>query len=199
MKEFWNNRYSEEEFAYGVDPNEFLASKLKELTPGRLLLLGEGEGRNAVFAAKLGWGVTAVDYSESAKIKAETLAEAEGVKINYLVEDLNDYIPPKNHFDAAAMIFLHLPESLRMTVHRKVVESIKPGGKILFEGFETDQIKRDSGGPKNPEMLYSLEDVITDFQDLDIDVFEKCVVELNEGKYHRGPADVIRFAGTKTE
>lgn len=93
MKEFWDSRYSEPEFAYGTEPNEFFKSKIEKLAPGNILLLGEGEGRNAVFAANSGWEVTAVDYSNVAKLKAEKLSATKN--INYIIRDLADYAPPK--------------------------------------------------------------------------------------------------------
>lgn len=86
---------------------------------------------------------------------------------------------------------------MRETVHERAVESLKTGGRIIFECFDKDQIKYDSGGPKNVDMLYSLEDVFTDFQDLQIELFEKVPTTLSEGKYHNGPAEVIRFVGVK--
>ncbi|HSL87766.1 MAG TPA: hypothetical protein VK870_00530, partial [Ignavibacteriaceae bacterium] len=79
---FWDERYSAEEYVYGKDPNEFFEEHLSKLNPGRLLLPGEGEGRNAIFAAKLGWQVDANDQSIVAKSKAEKLAHAYGVNIN---------------------------------------------------------------------------------------------------------------------
>ena len=90
-KDFWNSRYSEKEFAYGTDPNEFFKEQIDKIIPGRAIFLGEGEGRNAVYAAKLGWQVDAVDFSSSAKDKALKLAKENNVKINYVVSDLNDY------------------------------------------------------------------------------------------------------------
>ncbi len=197
MKDFWDSRYAEPEFAYGTEPNEFFKSKIKKLEPGNLLLLGEGEGRNAIFAARLGWNVTAVDYSEYAKAKAEKLAATADININYVVRNLSDYLPPKNYFDAVGLIYLHLPQDLRETVHAGCVESLKAGGRIILECFDKEQIKYNSGGPKNIDMLYSLEDVFTDFQNLEIELFEKATINLTEGKYHNGPAEVIRFAGVK--
>ncbi|MDX1604123.1 MAG: SAM-dependent methyltransferase, partial [Salinimicrobium sediminis] len=85
MQEFWNERYQREEYIYGKDPNEYLKAQLKNLTPGRILFPAEGEGRNAVHAAKKGWQVSAFDQSEEGRKKALRLAEAEGVEIDYTV------------------------------------------------------------------------------------------------------------------
>ncbi|MCU0373551.1 MAG: SAM-dependent methyltransferase, partial [Ignavibacteria bacterium] len=91
QKNFWNERYASPDFAYGTEPNDFFKREISKLVPGKLLLPGEGEGRNAVFAAIKGWDVTAVDFSEQAKIKALKLADENNVKINYLVSPLEDY------------------------------------------------------------------------------------------------------------
>ena len=83
MKQFWNDRYSEEEFIYGVEPNEFLKLELDKIPTGSILLPAEGEGRNAVYAASKGWNVTAFHYSEAAKVKTTLLAEKMNVKLDY--------------------------------------------------------------------------------------------------------------------
>jgi cyclopropane fatty-acyl-phospholipid synthase-like methyltransferase len=82
-KQNWEERFSSEEYVYGTDPNVFLKDQLTKLSPGRLLMLGEGEGRNAVYAAKMNWLVDAVDFSEQARLKALRLAAIEKVNINY--------------------------------------------------------------------------------------------------------------------
>lgn len=199
MQESWNARYSGAEYIYGIDPNQFLKYELSKIAPGRILFLGEGEGRNAVYAAKLGWDVEAVDYSAAGKAKAEKLASEKNVKINYFVDDLATYTPKENYYNAVVLIYLHLEVELREKVHQNVIASLKPGGKIIFEAFEKDQIKYDSGGPKNEELLYSLEDIVEDFIDLDFEKFSKEKIFLNEGKGHEGEATVIRFVGKKQE
>lgn len=197
MQEFWNKRYSESKYIYGKKPNQFLKEELSILPAGRILFLGEGEGRNAVYAATLGWDVDAVDYSKSGKAKAEKLAAEHGVKINYRIEDLSQFMPQQNFYDAAALIFIHLNDELRSAVNQKAIAALKPGGKIILEAFEKEQIKNESGGPKDEELLYSLEEVINDFIDLDFEKLAKETVELNEGEYHKGKAAVIRFVGVK--
>ncbi|MEW6702425.1 MAG: class I SAM-dependent methyltransferase [Bacteroidota bacterium] len=197
MQEFWNKRYSESKYIYGKKPNQFLKEELSLLPAGRILFLGEGEGRNAVYAAAHGWYVDAVDFSKTGKEKAEKLAAEHGVKINYSIEDLSQFTPQQNFYDAAALIFIHLNDELRSAVNKKAIAALKPGGKIILEVFEKDQIKNESGGPKDEELLYSLEDVINDFIELDFEKFAKETIELNEGEYHKGKAAVIRFVGVK--
>ena len=197
MKEMWNDRYVKDEYVYGKEPNVFYAGQLAKLELGKILFLGEGEGRNAVHAAKLGWDVDAYDYSIEAKTKALKFAGDEAVKINYVVHDLNEFVHVKNIYDAVVIVFLHLPEEQRIRLHKNIVNSLKPSGKIILEVFDKTQIERNSGGPKNLELLYSLEDIFEDFQDLEIISFSKEDVNLNEGNFHKGIASVIRYVGQK--
>ena len=74
MKEFWEIRYAEKQYAYGENPNVYFKEQLDKLKPGKILLPAEGEGRNAVYAAKQGWEVMAFDLSSEGKNKAEKLA-----------------------------------------------------------------------------------------------------------------------------
>lgn len=195
MKEFWNSRYSEKDYAYGMEPNLFLKHELVKLKPGKILFLGEGEGRNAVFAAELGWVVDAVDYSDAAKNKAEALAASKKVKINYSVEDLLTYMPKQNYYDVVALIYIHLKEELRERVHQNALSALADDGKIIIEVFEKEQIKNSSGGPRDAELLYDLQTIVEDFIDLEFEKLSKEVIELNEGEYHKGKAFVLRFIG----
>lgn len=199
MKELWNQRYLLEEYKYGKEPNQFLKEELLKLKPGRILLPGEGEGRNAMYAAINGWEVDAFDFSEAGKIKALKLAEESGAKINYDVKEFSEFKPGNKLYDAAAIIFIHLEEEQRRSLFQKVIESLKPGGKIIFECFEKDQINFQSGGPKDISLLYSLEDVVSHFVDLEFEKLTKEKVFLNEGKGHSGEGIVIRFVGIKSQ
>jgi SAM-dependent methyltransferase len=197
MSEFWNKRYSDEKYLYGKEPNQFLKEELSKIAPGKILFLGEGEGRNAAYAASIGWDVDAVDYSAAGKAKAERLASEKGARINYHVEDLTNYFPQQNNYDAVVLIYLHMEEDLREIILEQSSAALKSGGKIIMEVFEKEQIKNDSGGPRNIEMLYSLQDVVESFIDLDFEKLSKDNIELSEGLGHQGKASVIRFVGIK--
>jgi len=197
MKEQWNLRYSSEEYKYGKEPNQFLKTELSKTKPGRILFIGEGEGRNSVYSASVGWTVDAIDFSEEGKRKANKLADEAGVKINYNVIDFNDYEPQSEIYDAIGIIFIHLEENLRSRLFERLIKSLKRDGKIIFECFEKDQLKYESGGPKDPELLYSLEDVASLFIDLEFEKFLKEKVFLSEGDGHYGEGMVIRFVGIK--
>lgn len=197
MKHLWNERFAKEEYAYGKEPNQFFKEEIDKLNPGRLLLFGEGEGRNGIYAAKLGWEVDAVDWSDAAKNKAEKLADDNNVKINYTVADVSDYNPKENYYDAVALIFLHLDPDLREYIHKKAVDSLKNGGVVILESFSKEQLSNSSGGPNNPDLLHSLEEIFSDFADLEIISFSKEKIKLDESSHHNGIADVIRYVGIK--
>ena len=193
----WDKRYSEEQFAYGVKPNEFFKEQIEKIKPGTALFLGEGEGRNSVYAATLGWQVDAVDFSTSAKEKALRLAEENKVKINYTVADLESYQFLKSKYDVVVMIFLHLPKELNIKIFSNAISALKSGGKLIIETFSKNQINNSSGGPKDPELLFSEEELSKLTQGLNRILFESKTIILDEGLYHKGKADVIRFVGEK--
>jgi SAM-dependent methyltransferase len=195
---FWDERYSAEEYVYGTEPNQFFREQLDNFPiPGKLLLPGEGEGRNAVYAAKLGWQVDAFDQSIKAQEKALKLADKNGVYINYLVTDLRNFAPTKNYYNAAAIIFVHFDSETRRTFYKKIIDSLLPGGKIILELFSKNQFGKNSGGPQNIELLYSLEEAKHDFKRMKTLLIEEKDIFLNEGDKHSGEASVIRYIGEK--
>ncbi len=197
MKAFWNQRYDEPEYAYGTQPNLFFKDQLDQLTPGKLLMPAEGEGRNAVYAAGKGWEVTAFDSSSSGQKKALQLAQEKKVTLNYVVADALEIVFPEASFDAVGLIFVHLPPDLRSIFHQKVVSWLKPGGTLILEGFSTDQLHHPSGGPREPAMLFSTAILREDFGTLQSLHIEEMITTLDEGRYHVGSAAVIRAVGTR--
>lgn len=88
----WDQRYSEPEFAYGQQPNDFLVTCLGSIpNNGKVLCLAEGQERNAVYLAQQGHQVTAVDQSAVCLQRAEQLAAEKGVTIQTVVADLADF------------------------------------------------------------------------------------------------------------
>ena len=142
MKEFWNQRYATHETVYGKAPNLYFKSILDSLTPGSLLMPAEGEGRNAVYAASLGWKVEAFDYSSVAQEKALQLAEANDVTIKYDVLELNEFKANKQ-YAAIGLIYVHLPTKERFVFHQKMIDALLPGGVLIIEAFSKTQINND--------------------------------------------------------
>jgi SAM-dependent methyltransferase len=198
MKEFWNEKYQQKEYVYGVHPNHFLAEQLSGIPhSGDILFPCEGEGRNAVYAAKSGWEVDAFDYSEGGKMKALQLAQNESVNISYSISDALHFDYGEEKYDMVAFIFAHFAPDIRGEIHQKSISSLKPGGRIIIEAFNPLQLNNSSGGPKDVSMLYTEEILRQDFQKLDIQILETKVVDLDEGLFHRGKADVIRLVAIK--
>lgn len=197
MNNFWDQRYSDKEYVYGITPNEFFKKEIEKLKPGKILLPGEGEGRNAVYAAKLGWQVDAFDSSLKAKEKALKLADETGVSINYQIKSIESMNIIEGSYDAVGIIFLHLRGNMRQMMHTLAENALKPGGKLILELFEKDQVGKTSGGPSEIEVLYSLTEIENSFTQIKFEHLCKMNVELNEGFYHSGEASVIRLLGTK--
>ncbi|MFD2247928.1 class I SAM-dependent methyltransferase [Pontibacter ruber] len=197
MQEFWNDRYSQEAMVYGSEPNTFFREQLKLLEPGKLLLPAEGEGRNAVYAALKDWQVQAFDYSDAGREKAMRLAEQCGVSINYRLSDAEKYTCDPESMDAIALIYAQFPPALRQSFHKKVVQWLRPGGKIILEAFHPNQSAHTSGGPKDVAMLYTAAMLRSDFEGLWIELLEENEIQLNEGTYHQGAGYVTRMVATK--
>lgn len=198
----WDDRYSKEEYAYGEQPNTYLKEQLEKLEAGTILFPAEGEGRNAVFAATRGWTVSAFDISTEGKNKALRLAEANKVAIDYQVGELENLHYSPGQFDAMALIFAHFPADIKSSYHKTLDKYLRKGGIVIFEAFSKshpDYISRNEkvGGPKDLAMLFSMEEIRSDFSNYEILELEEKVIELNEGSFHNGTGSVIRFTGRK--
>lgn len=197
MTQYWNERYSQEAYVYGEAPNEFFAAQLKNTLPGTMVLPCEGEGRNAVYAASLGWKVYAFDTSDAGMVKANALAAKKGVTINYQLADALTVNFAENSIDIVALIYAHFPPEIRKTIHQRAIKWLKPGGKIILEAFNPAQLNNNSGGPKAPLMLYTENMVAADFIELKTALIHTAHINLKEGKFHDGIADVLRYVGIK--
>ncbi len=197
MKEIWDERYAQSEYIYGTQPNAWLAEKLKELPVGRILFPAEGEGRNAVYAAALGWESVAFDQSAEGKAKALKLASEKNVKIDYSLCDLTLFEAEPGSFDVIALIYVHMPEEIRSRVHKNLTGYLKPGGYLILEAFTKDQLKNTSGGPKTEQLLYKNEEIAGDFQGLEFIESGETIAHLDEGLLHRGEAHVVRLFARK--
>ncbi len=196
MKTLWDSRYEADHFVYGKDPNRFFASEITKLTTGTMLLPGEGEGRNAVFAASKGWVVDAFDQSQAGFVKARNLAFEMGAEINYQVCTVEDFAFIKDHYDAVGLTFFHTPPKIRELLHSKVIETLKPGGVVILEAFHTSNLGNGSG-PQSQEMLFNQDKIQNDFRDLETMQYEELQITLNEGPFHQGSANIVRYTGMK--
>ncbi|HEV2482069.1 MAG TPA: class I SAM-dependent methyltransferase [Puia sp.] len=201
-KNMWDSRYKNAEYVYGTAPNDFFRERLEKMKPGVLLMPADGEGRNGVFAAQKGWEVTSLDFSIEAKTKALQLAGEKGVSIDYVVGDLEQLDFPKEAFDAIGLIYAHFSKEKKSALHRKLSNYLKPGGTVIFEAFSKKNLRQIEinprvGGPRDIDMLFSIEEIEADFPDYEMLLLEEREVELSEGPYHAGRGSVIRFVGRK--
>ncbi|NOR76628.1 MAG: methyltransferase domain-containing protein [Draconibacterium sp.] len=197
MNNFWDERFGHEEYAYGIKPNQYFKQELEKLTPGKILLPAEGEGRNAVFAAKLGWQVTAFDSSFEGKKKAEKLAKKNSVSINYILNNYEEFKTNLGEFDCVALIFAHMQPNKRNEYHKKITALLEPAGTLILEGFSKKQINNNTGGPKNIDMLFSSNELQNDFESFSKLNINETETTLDEGQSHQGVTSVIRVLGIK--
>ncbi len=198
-QDFWNQRYSDAAYAYGTEPNQYFKTQLDCIAnPGRILLLCEGEGRNAVYAAQKGWQVTAVDFSKIGQQKALKLAAEKHVSIEYMISDVAQFEFDKyGPWDIIGLFYAHFPSNIRASIHQKCSQALAPKGQILLEGFNQQQLGHASGGPKNMDMLYSQNMLAEDFAGLDILENSELTIMLKEGEGHVGLGYVVQFRGSK--
>jgi SAM-dependent methyltransferase len=193
----WNARYSGAEYVYGKTPNEFLASVAGQIPKGRVLSLGEGEGRNAVFLAELGYKVLAVDSSSVGLGKAQRLADERGVTIESRVADLAGFAIEPDGWDAIVSIFCHLPSGIRRSVHHKVVAGLRPGGVFILEAYTPAQLRLKTGGPPTADMTMTLDALRIELEGLHFTHAQEFEREVVEGKYHTGRGAVVQVVAVK--
>lgn len=196
QREFWNERFAREDYFYGTEPNVYLKAHIDALPKNaNVLFLGEGEGRNAVYAAQAGHRVTALDTSEIGLAKALALADERGCDIYPICINL-EFWSPAQRYDAVMCSFLHLAEPMRSKVFAKVLRCLESGGLFAGEFFSIHQMPRTTGGPKDETLLYTATELENIFQNHPCTITEliETETELNEGKGHIGIASVVRMA-----
>jgi SAM-dependent methyltransferase len=193
----WDERYSAEGYAYGTEANGFLMAKADLLPTGRILCLGEGEGRNAVWLAEQGHEVTAVDASAVGLRKARGLAAERGVRITTIHADLAHFEIEPEVWDGIVSIFCHLPAPLRAEVHRRCVAGLRPGGIMLLEAYTPDQVGRGTGGPPTAALMMDAETLRRELAGLELLELEEGEREIHEGAFHNGTGAVVQLVARK--
>jgi SAM-dependent methyltransferase len=192
-QKMWDERFSQPDPIYGDGPNSFLKEQAQRWNLGiRVLVPGDGYGRNGVWLARQGFRVHTVDLSPVGVERARKNAQAAGLQITIDCSDLAAWAWPVGKFDAVASIFLHLPPEIRPEIHASMLRSLKPGGIVILEAFTPAQLQYSSGGPKQIELLYTAETLRNDFADAEVTELTEEVVELEEGEMHSGPGAVVR-------
>ncbi len=193
----WDERYSSEAYAYGKNPNQFLEENYKVIPKGKVLSLAEGEGRNAVFLAKQGYIVTAVDSSQIGLEKARKLAEENEVSIELINADLADFDLGDHEWDGIVSIFCPLPYALRKELHKKVVAGLKTNGVYLIEAYTPEQLKHDTGGGKSVDLMCTKESLSHELIGLKFKHLIELERDIVEGIYHTGVGAVVQAIASK--
>jgi len=193
----WDERYSQPGFAYGTEPNEFLAAVAERIPVGPVLSLGEGEGRNAAYLAGLGHRVVAVDQSEVGLAKARRLAADRGRPLETVRADLTGYPIEPGAWAGVVSIFCHLPRRVRLPLYAAVVRGLRPGGVLVLEAYTPKQVGRGTGGPRDPDMLVTLAGLTEELAGLDFVLARELDREVREGAYHTGVASVVQVVGLR--
>jgi len=193
----WDERFSDLEYVYGKEPNDFLVAVASQIPQGKVLCLADGEGRNGTYLASLGYEVVAVDGSMVGLEKAQKLAQEKQVKITTIHADLADFVIESQAWDGIVSIFCHLPTALRSKVYCQAVQGLKPNGTFVLEAFAPEQLPYHTGGPKNIDMLPALSTLQLELSGLNWEITRSLERDLAEGQYHNGKAAVIQILGRK--
>ena len=195
--QFWDDRYRADEYAYGREPNEFLVEQAARIPRGPILCLAEGEGRNAVFLAGLGHEVTAVDFSPEALRKTERLAREHNVKVTTVRADLAAYEVDAESYIGIVSIFAHLPPPVRMQVHAWVPGALLPGGVFILEAYRPEQLELNTGGPRDPSLLMTLDGLKDELAPLTIEVGRDAERQIHEGAFHSGWSATVQVVAAR--
>lgn len=195
----WNERFATEDFVFGTEPNEWLRAHASQLAPGgRVLCVADGEGRNSVWLAGQGFQVEAFDIAEAGVAKARTLAAERGVQVTCHVAGVDDFAWTQAAYDAVVAIFVQFADPpLRERMFARIVDSLKPGGLLLLQGYTPGQLEHRTGGPGKLEHLYTeplLREAFAGLQILELREYE---AELAEGHGHRGRSALIGLVARK--
>lgn len=197
--EMWNEKYKADEYYYGTKPNDFLRLAVQGLKPNaRVLSVGEGEGRNAVFLAKQGFKVTAIDASSVGREKALLLAKSSGVELDYRVMDLGDgFESLGGDWDAIVSIWCHLPLKLRQDFYKWTPGALRAGGVFIFEGYTPKQLEFGTGGPKDVALLCEPQDIrrelLASQTAVEFEVLQATEREVREGTGHSGRSSTLQI------
>jgi SAM-dependent methyltransferase len=188
----WNERYSEPGYAYGTEPNVFLAAAAGQIPRGRVLSIGDGEGRNGVHLATLGHAVTSVDSSAVGLAKARALAAERGVTIETIEADLAEFIIAPATWEGIVSIFCHLPPALRRRVHALAAQGLAPGGVLVLEAYTPAQLALGTGGPSLAEMMPTLAVLRDELAGLEFVHALELERDVQEGAFHHGRSAVVQ-------
>lgn len=194
----WNEKFDRPDHLYGIEPNDFLKGSFDWIPkPGKVISLGEGEGRNATFLAQMGYDVLAVDSSTVGLEKTLKLSTSKNVKVTTEVADLKVYDLGHAQWDGVVMIFCHLPSAIRDGLWKRIAASLKKGGVLLMELYSPQQLEatregRSIGGPKDLDLMITVEEIRQAFPNAEFKILRAADRDIHEGIGHRGPSHTIQ-------
>ncbi|PTH58919.1 class I SAM-dependent methyltransferase [Staphylococcus agnetis] len=199
----WDEKYQEEHYIYGKEANAYVKSIFKDTTdlPNKIVLFAEGEGRNAVYLAELGYDVTTYDTSNVGIEKQRRLATEKHVQIKALYGDITEAnVIPHNTFDYSMNIFGHVPSEGKQMMFHNLVNALVSGGHSYFEFYAKKQLQMGTGGPKDVDMLYDEAEVRAILAQLPVRIhfLAELKVIRHEGTKHKGAGIVIQGHIEKT-
>ncbi|MDP6873496.1 MAG: class I SAM-dependent methyltransferase [Alphaproteobacteria bacterium] len=197
--ERWNKRYGGEDYVFGTTPNAFLASQAKLLRPGeRALSIADGEGRNGVWLAEQGLDVLSIDHSQVGLAKAEKLAAERGVRLETRQTDIAAWDWDGESFDIIAGIFIQFAAPpLRARIFAGVERALRPGGRLILQGYRPEQLQYGTGGSKSIENKYTTELLTAAFVNLEIRHLREHDSVIHEGTGHDGMSALIDLVAVK--
>ena len=166
----WDRRYEGRELVWTAEPNRFLVAETETIAPGRAIDLACGEGRNAIWLAERGWQAVGADFSEVGLRKARELANRRGVNVEWVAADLLDYRPDPRAFDLVLAFYLQVPAAERRPILHAAAEAVAPGGTFLLVAHDSSNLQHGHGGPQDPAVLYTADDVVDDLADAGLNV-----------------------------
>ena len=196
-QQMWEERYGVDQYVYGTEPNGFLRDHVDVLPEGDVLCLADGEGRNSVYLASTGRRVSSVDLSEAGVAKTRRLAAERGVEVDAVAADLAHYDLGHERWDGIVSIFAHLPAAVRVGLHERVVEALRPGGVLLLEAYTPDQVGRGTGGPPSVELTMTADSLREELRPLELVHCAELEREIVEGVGHTGTGAVVQVVARK--
>ena len=185
----WDQRYAASDLVWSREPNQFVAAELTGLTPGTAVDLAAGEGRNAIWLASRGWAAYAVDFSQVALVKGARLAGDLSLPgdLTWVCADATAWQPPQP-VDLVVMAYFQVPAEDRRRAVRGAVTMLGPGGTLLLVAHDSTNLTEGTGGPQDPLVLMTAEDVLADLAGLEVMVLraERVAREVSSADEHGG-------------
>ena len=196
-RDFWNEKFGGNEYAYGTEPNDFLKQVAQPLPRGLALSVAEGEGRNAVWLAEQGFEVSSIEQSERGVAKTLRLALKRGVIVHAERGELETFHIQPNTWDLIVSIYAHTPSELRRRLHRQIVAGLRPGGRFVLEAYTPAQIPNETGGPKDPDLMPTADILRKELAGLAFDTIREVERDVVEGSLHTGKAHAVQVVARR--